>query len=234
MARVDLSKVPQRAIIIAAGEATRWNNYLGVAKHFIEIDGEKLIHRTVRLLKENGVDDIHIVANTNDYSINGANLYKPKHTKRNDGVDKFLNSQDLWLDNGRTIVLYGDVYFTDEAMKTICEYNHRDWTLFARPYGSNVTGTPWGECFAQTFYEDHIPEHLRNLEKAVNLYQQKKIMKPSGWQHYRFMIGVPDHLVDRHWYGDRMIRIDDETDDFDTKEDYISWFKNCRGIDVEA
>lgn len=30
MAKIDLSKTPQRAIIMAAGEATRWGNYLGL------------------------------------------------------------------------------------------------------------------------------------------------------------------------------------------------------------
>ena len=36
--------------ILANGEGKRWGNYKGVPKHLIEIDGETLIDRTVRLL----------------------------------------------------------------------------------------------------------------------------------------------------------------------------------------
>lgn len=223
MAKVNLNKIPQRAIIICAGEATRWGDYLGVAKHFIKIDDELLLHRTVRLLKENGITDIHIVAKTDEYRVGDTQLFKPRISKYNDGVDKFLNSKELWLDKGRTIVLYGDVYFSDEAMSTIAKYNHRDWTLFARPFGSKITGCPWGECFAQSFYEDHIPEHSRNLEKAVKLWHNKKIRRPSGWQHYRFMLGLNDDQVDMPLWGDRMMIIDDFTDDFDSPDDYDRW-----------
>lgn len=47
-------------VIMAAGEGKRWNNFLGVPKHLIEINGETLLERTTRLLKENGVDDFVI------------------------------------------------------------------------------------------------------------------------------------------------------------------------------
>ena len=33
-------------IIMAAGMGTRWNNYLGVPKHLIELNGETLLGRT--------------------------------------------------------------------------------------------------------------------------------------------------------------------------------------------
>ena len=34
---------------MADGEGKRWGNYLGIPKHLIEIDGEPIIKRTVRL-----------------------------------------------------------------------------------------------------------------------------------------------------------------------------------------
>lgn len=226
---VDLADIPQRAIIIAAGEGTRWNNHLGVAKHFIEIDGEPIIHRTVRLLREHDVDDVWVVANDDRYLIDGSQRFAPtlrQECHENCGADKFLSSKDLWLDDGRTIVLYGDVYFTDKAMRTICTYAHRDWLLFARPYGSEVTGCPWGECFAQSFFEDHIPEHLRTLALAVDLHHDKRIRHPSGWQHYRAMTGLPVEYWDRPFYGDRLVPINDFTEDFDSKEDYETFMRH--------
>ena len=39
-------------IIMADGKGTRWNNYNDIPKHFIKMDGETLLERTVRLLRE--------------------------------------------------------------------------------------------------------------------------------------------------------------------------------------
>src|SRR5690606_1796938 len=112
-----------RAIIIAAGKGSRWNNYNGIDKHFLEIDGEPIIHRTVRLLNENGVDDVYVVGKDDRYKISGSQLYIPTLNPANYDADKFLSSKDLWLrDEGRTIVFYGDVYFTEMAIKTILDF----------------------------------------------------------------------------------------------------------------
>lgn len=65
------------AIIICAGDATRWGNYLGVPKHLIEIEGERLLDRTVRLLRERGITDIFIVVKrpSKKYRVEGADLF---------------------------------------------------------------------------------------------------------------------------------------------------------------
>lgn len=222
----DLATIEQRAIIIAAGRATRWRE----PKHFIEVDGEPIIERTVRLLNEYGVENVWVVGPDDDrYRIEGSDLYVPwlrDGCDENCGADKFLSSRDLWLEDGRTLVLYGDCYFTADAIKTITSYAHRDWLLFARPDGSTVTGCPWGECFAQGFYEDHIPEHLRTLERAVELHHRKVIRHPSGWQHYRAMMGLPVRWWDRKVWGDRLVRIDDFTEDFDSPEDFETFMQH--------
>ena len=44
------------AILLCGGEATRWNNYLNSPKHLINIEGERLLDRTTRLIKEAGID----------------------------------------------------------------------------------------------------------------------------------------------------------------------------------
>lgn len=226
----DLSTTRQRAIIIAAGEGTRWNNYLGVPKHFIEVDGEPIIERTVRLLLKYGVSDVQVVGPDDDrYRIDGSTLYVPELRQdcdQNCGADKFLSSKSLWLEDGRTIALYGDCYFTDDAIEKITGYAHKDWLLFARARGSEITGCPWGECFAQSFFNDHIPEHLRTLERAVELHHDKQLRHPSGWQHYRAMIGLPVELWDGPYWGDRMVWIDDFTDDFDSPEDHKTWMRH--------
>lgn len=221
---VDLSKVHQRAIIIAAGQGSRWKNYLDNDKHFATVNGETILERTVRLCRENGIDDVWVAGRDKRYKVDGAELFIPTLTPEYAGADKFLSSRELWLDEGRTITLYGDVYFTDDAMHTIATANHHDWTLFARPYGSKLTRCQWGECFAVTFFEGHKDEHERMLLREVEMYHAGRSMDPSGWQHYRVMTGLPLRYWDRAFaLGDRLKVIDDWTEDFDTSGDYLRW-----------
>lgn len=211
-----------RAIIICAGDATRWGNHLGVPKHLIEIDGERILDRTVRLLKENGIDDIYIVVKriTEDYLVPGAIQSVAHLNPENVDADKFLSSRFLWNEKGRTIVLYGDVYFSDNAMKTIATSDIKEWTLFARYGESFITGTKWGECFAQSFYPDSISLHEENLYRIADLKKKGYLNRCGGWEHYRAMIGLNNGLLNSHVKGSNFVEIDDWTDDFDYPIDY--------------
>ncbi len=211
-----------RHIIIAAGEGTRWNNYLGVSKHFVEIGGERLLERTVRQLNERGIRPT-VVGNTPDYHVEGCCLFIPNLNPDNVDADKFLSSESLWNEDGRTIVLYGDVYFTDEAMDTIVNYKEKDWRLFGREGASEHTGCGWGECFAQSFYTEHIEKHREMLHKIRDDYKAEKIYRCGGWEHYRAMEGFD---LTEHKIGDKFYEIDDFTEDFDTPEDFTNFIKN--------
>ena len=61
-------------IIMAAGKGTRWNNYLGIPKHLIEINGETLLARTTRLLKENGIKNYIITSSDERYKQYGTTI----------------------------------------------------------------------------------------------------------------------------------------------------------------
>ena len=211
-----------RAIIIAAGEASRWKNHLGMPKHFAPVDGEPILPRTVRLLQERNVSDIYVVAPDDDrYRIPGSVLFIPKKEPENQDADKFLNSRDLWNTEGRTVVFYGDVFFTENAMDSIVNFQNTEWTLFCRFGKSKITGTNWGECFAQSFYPTDIESHKENLYYIADLRRRNIINRCGGWEHYRAMQGhrekeVKDH---RHRNG-KFFQIDDWTEDFDHPSDY--------------
>jgi hypothetical protein len=214
------------AIIIAAGDATRWGNHLNVPKHLVKVDGEPILNRTIRLLNERGVTQVYVVGPDDDrYRIDGSELYIPKKNKHNLDADKFLNSEPLWNTDGRTIVCYGDVFFTDEAMDTIVFSEIKDWTLFCRFDKSTYTGTPWGECFAQSFYPEHIKQHKDALLHIAELRRHKKILRCGGWEHYRVMCGVEDSKLNKHFRHGNAVNIDDWTDDFDFPDDYNRFIK---------
>jgi hypothetical protein len=206
-------------IIIAAGEALRWNNYLGVPKHFIAIDGEPILARAVRLLRAYG-PEIVVVGREERYKLDGAALYFPVLDPENHDADKFLSSRQLWNAFGRTVVLYGDAYYTEEAIATIMTYTGRDWTLFARFGASRFTGCPYGECFAQSFWPEQIPEHLAALLRVRDLQRRKLLDRCGGWEHYMAMNHVSDADIRHVKFLDRAVMVDDWTDDFDKPEDY--------------
>ncbi len=216
-----INKPTVTAIIICAGEATRWANYMNVPKHFAPVDGEPILHRTIRLASKY-TSTIYVVAKSQNYKIKNSQLFVPKLDTTNEDADKFLSSKDLWNLGGRTIVFYGDVFFTDDAMRQIFTHRKREWTLFAREHESKITGTPYGECFAQSFYPENIPEHLSNLNRIAYERREGIIDRCGGWEHYRAMadVDLKEHRINGRFYD-----IDDYTDDFDYPDDYDRFIK---------
>lgn len=210
-----------RYIIICAGEASRWGNYLGVPKHFANLNGEPILHRTIRLLTKHKIspDDIYVVSR--DYDIGRVRNYTAKLNPRNHDADKFLSSHELWNKDGRTVILYGDVYFSEEAIQTIINDETPYWRLFCRPWASEITGTEYGECFAVSFFPFDHKTCKKKLKQLIHLYNGGLLGRIGGWEWSRMMAEVDiryiaDHLDDLPVY----IVIDDETDDIDYPVDY--------------
>lgn len=214
----------RHVIIIAAGDATRWDNYLNRPKHLIEIDKEPILSRTVRQVKAHGADKVWIVSKKETASLYkkkaGADIFIPTFNPDMVDADKFYNSRELWNKEGRTIILYGDVYFSDLAMDSIMGWSDTQFRLFGRAFDSKITGTAYGECFAQSFYEGDQDNYLAALRRIARLYKWGLIGRCGGWEHYRAMLGFPDELIRRHFVGEKFTNIDDWTDDFDYPKDY--------------
>lgn len=218
-----------RAVIICAGEATRWRDFMGVPKHLIRIEGEVILHRTVRLLKEQGVDDIVIVSkDDNRYNIEGTTQYiiTPNYEENAD-ADKFLSSKGVWNTSGKTLMIYGDCYFTDKAIFRIVNACRRraDWMLFCRPTESKVTGSKWGECFCMFIPSGHINLFEDKLHHIAELHKAGLIKRCGGWELYRAMTGREDSDLGKHYMTTNWYLIDDWTEDFDFPKDYQMWIK---------
>lgn len=211
-----------RIIIPAAGKAGRWNDHLGVRKHFIPINGEPLLNRMVRQLTERGMNDIIVVGPPiiEEYNIAGSHLYIPKELRKWGDASKFMNSAHLWNPGGRTIILYGDVCFTEKAMDTIVHHEERDWTLFAR----------WargGECWAMSFYGEGMIESYQGLVRIYDLWTEGILRRNGGWEWWLAMIGMPDTMMHKrvNENSGRSVVIDDLTEDFDYPGDYDNWIE---------
>jgi hypothetical protein len=203
-----------RVIIACAGPDRKWGNHLGVPRHLAPMDGEPLLHRTVRQVSRYPVD-IHVTAPAQEhYLVPGTSL----HVVTRPAPNEYVSSRPLWNTAGRTVLLLGDVYFTDEAIEAILGYEGKLWRLFGRYGPSKVSSTPWGEVFGSSWLpQDHgmLDQHLQQVALAFAWGQSRRF---TAWEVLRSVQRTPlnEHVVNPVWFGE----IDDATDDLDTPAEY--------------
>jgi hypothetical protein len=223
------------------GYPDRWDNYLGVPKHLIPIKGEPLIHRTQRLLLENGEKNIWVSCNKQNfesYVIPGCNPVETNFDKNSLYPDHEFSSTDgMENENGITVLLFGDIYYSEKIIKHLVDNKSEDWHYYARWKNSDTTGKIYGEMFA--WYYNH--SHIKKLKESAILsseltkeYVRKHqigelkypwIMEESSKMTYRIMAGLdtedPHGIENSKW-----VEWDDETEDFDYPIDWDKWSKN--------
>lgn len=199
-----------RVLIACAGPDTKWGNHLGVPRHLVPMDGEPLLHRTVRQALKVSTD-VHVISGTADerYNLPGTSWHVSDHPTPNE----FLSSRTWWSHETRTLLLLGDTYYTDAAMETIAGFAPERWQLFGRKEASALTGKPWGEYFACSWWPKHTRMMLENLEQVLMARRVGIAQRCGGWELLRSIQRTPlnDHIVQPHWFSE----IDDLTDDLD-------------------
>ena len=206
---------PTTAVVIAAGEATRWNDYRGTPKHLIEVDGEPILHRTVRLLQQH-IKTVWVVSQNNGaYHQHGGLIYTV--TPGPSDADKFYSSRKLW--SGHTLIVYGDCFFTEEAVTTMCR-PVEDWTLYCRPEASDITGSPYGECWAYSIPKRRLKFFQDKLVWLAGMHELGETYRCGGWELYRALLGED---LNTHRMTTNFQVIDDWSEDFDYPSDYDMW-----------
>lgn len=179
------------------------------------IKGEKLIDRTIRLLKENGIDDIAISSNT-DY-FNYTNVRVLKHF--NTYVYKDGKVEGYWVDayldlDEPCVYLHGDVYYTEAAIKKIINYNACYNTFIGNEVARNKEHKNWGEPFGWIVVDQK--KFKEGIAKTKKLQDDGKLERgyAISWELYR----VLNHLDPnkQYIYDNTYLSIDDETIDVDT------------------
>lgn len=189
-------------IIMADGKGKRWHNYKNIPKHFIKVNGERIIDRTVRLLNEfDKTADVIITSHDKRYDIKGSKRYEPKHNILE--IDRFTN--ELIEDN--ICFLYGDTYYSDKAMKKIINTYTDDLMFFGN--GKSIV--------AIKVIDSNI--FLRHVENVRKLYLQGKIEKCIGWQVYQSFQGLSFQTKEKE-IKDKYVCINDDTQDFNSPKDY--------------
>jgi len=207
-----------RIIIAASGSQHKWNEHLDVPSHLCPLTrhgGIPLLHRTIEQCLRYSDQVITTIPMLDEryISVPGHHWFAPPESR-----SEFESSQGLWHESGRTVLLLGDVYFTDEALDTIMWSKSKSYQAFGRYKASEITGTPYGELFAASWWSSDHYELLRKMDLVHETRASGRITRPPGWMMLRAWQGTPlsKHLVDPRWFTE----INDETDDIDFPADY--------------
>lgn len=212
----------RKYIIMAGGTYKQFKT----PKQLLKIKGEVIIERTIRLLKENGVKEIYI--STNNPAFDYIDIPKLRNEKNNFETD-MKNSKGYWLDafypiGEKVTYLFGDVYFTDKAIKTIVNYKTDRNVLFGTGIARNKEHQNWGEPFA--YIVNDTKKFFKGIEEVKKLYNQGLIERhPIVWELYRYLHGL-DINIQR--ITEDYVNIDDGTMDVDYPSELEELIKEVR------
>ena len=191
----------------------------GVYDHFTTpkqlsvINGETLLERTIRLLKENGITEYYISSTNMLFERYGTVLY-------HDNSYKFENGKvyGYWVDayyptDKPTIYLHGDVYYSETAMKTILNLNPSVNTFIGNETARNKEHKNWGEPFGWIVVDQKT--FRDGIEKTKRLQDEGKLERgyAISWELYRVLNNLDpnkQYIIDKTY-----LSIDDETIDID-------------------
>ena len=192
----------KKFVIMADGTGERWENYMGIPKHLVEINGEPVIARTVRLLNEMMPGECEVIVTSHDkrYEFAGSRRHEPLNN--NLEIDRF--TEELIEDN--MCFLYGDTYYTEEALRQILDIENDDVLFFGNEKSIVAINVRNSKMF---------DEHVANVRQ---LFIDGKIERCVGWQVYQSITG--QDFNKKAVMGDRFIVLDDRTTDINTSEEY--------------
>ena len=204
-------------IIMAGGKYDKFTT----PKQLLKVNEEIIIERTIRLLKENGIQDISI--STDNPAFNYLNVPILNHDNSYEVIDGKLYGH--WVDafyptNEPVCYIFGDVYFSEEAIKTIIKTETTDIELFGSmpPLANNYIKNHIEPFALKVVNTNHLKE---SIQKTKELYKEGKFWRfPIMWELWTVIKDVPlQTKPDEYIYN--YTAINDYTCDIDNKDDVI-------------
>lgn len=209
-------------IIMCGGEYDEFKT----PKQLSVINGEPIVMRTIRLLVNNGVKSKDIYISSNNPTFDHCSVKRLEHN--NNFIE---NKQGYWLDafyptKEPVTYIFGDVYFTDEAINKIVNYKTDKNVLFGTSDAKNEQHENWGEPFA--YIVNDTETFFKGINKVKNLYDKGKTKRhPIVWELYRYLHNLDINI---QTITEDYICIDDGTMDIDSPEELEEMNKKLKGV----
>lgn len=181
-------------IIMCGGNYPLWET----PKQLFEVNGEKIIMRTIRLLRVNGVDDIAISSNNPAFE----NLGVPVLHHANEFTGRGYNDYDgFWCDAfypsmNPACYIFGDVVFSSAAIKTIVNTETDFIEFFA-------SAPPFDKQFPKKSAEPFALKvvNQKRLQDSIALckdYDRRGLFKrkPIMWELWQVIKGTAFNKID--------------------------------------
>lgn len=216
----EVARAP-RIVILASGVSQRWEAI--EHKQLVDVHGQPLLLRTIEQLTHRW--DTRPVVMSHHAAIADAvadvadTLELPAGDRRWT-VETALSSRQQWGDP--TLILAGDVYWTDSAMDIACGLNRGGPVRFL------TTQCAVGQDILGIWFRRR---HRNKVARALHHARQHALLRGGGgklWQAYRSLCGYP---LTRHWL-DAMhaVDIEDHTTDFDSLRDYQAFLEKSNRL----
>lgn len=198
-----------RYIIMCGGSAFK----LSLPKPMTEVGGEMLVHRTIRLLRESGVSDIAISSTDMRFQSFGVPMLIHTNPEYTDANYRWLNA--FFPVYEPTCYIFGDVFYSPEAIETIVKTYTDDIEFFASaPPFSKIYKRSWAEPFA---FKVVNYKRFFDCVKLAKQYEDagKFHRKAISWELWQVIKDTPLNKIDYTNYtviNDYTVDIDDEWD----------------------
>ena len=207
-ADTGIYEMRMKYIIMCGGHYNEWET----PRQMLKVKGEEITARTIRLLRENGVEDIAISTDNPAFEKYGLPILKHDNTyharKRND-VDGY------WCDafyptDDPACYIFGDVIFSPEAVRTIVETDTDDIELFgsAQPFAPEYP-KKWVEPFA---FKVRAQARFRNCITEMKRRDKDCWRSPIAWDLWALIRGrrtdIDDYRIDYTVINDYTCDID--------------------------
>ena len=205
-------------IIMCGGTYYQWDK----PRHLLEVHGEPIVARTIRLLRENGIKDIAISTDNNVFAQFGLPLLK--HENKYFAL-AYNHSTGYWCEcfyptDEPACYLFGDVVYSPAAIKKIVEYETDDIMFF----GSAPPFAPWyPKPYIEPFaFKVTNTEHLKQaVEDVKRIHSEGRFNRePIAWETWNVICrgyGGDPNYIDYNSYQ----HINDYTCDVDNPSEIV-------------
>lgn len=196
-------------------------SFSDLPRPMIEVCGESLVARTIRLLRENGVEDIAI--SSNDDSFEKFDVPVLHHTNYDISDTRFKWLYAFYPMSSPVCYLFGDVFYSPKAIKTIVDTETEDIEFFAN-------AKPFSELYCKRYEEPfgfkvvNTKRFFECIDTALRYYEEGRFRRhPISWELWQVIKNTQLNTIVYN-YTD----IYDYTVDVDSA-DMIKWLEYIKG-----